>query len=336
MTFPTDTHPAVGTQLTLDTGNHTAPAAIALLDDMVALADTGAVSIVAKGVQSGLQRGYAYLTGTDTFQSDKAAEVVGTNALRLAAVDGSEVTFTVVPAGTETRIGIDRDEDTFFDRDEIIAGSDPADPASVPPAGDSDGDGIADNFDDCPTVSDPAQADADSDGVGDACDPCTLPATFTKPKLTLGKLGAPTGDEKVSFSGVATVPTSPAIDPAANGLRALITDAAGSAVLDVTVPGGAGWTTHSTSWSYRNTAGVGGIKKVSVKQSTSVAGQLKFRVSGDAASLSVAPTSLPLTATIVVDVPMAVSGQCAEEPFTGPAPAPSCALNAKGTTLHCR
>jgi hypothetical protein len=33
------------------------------------------------------------------------------------------------------RIGVDRDEDGFFDRDEIDAGSDPADPSSIPGGG---------------------------------------------------------------------------------------------------------------------------------------------------------------------------------------------------------
>ncbi len=37
---------------------------------------------------------------------------------------------------------------------------------------DSDGDGIADVDDVCPTVPDPAQADEDMDKVGDACDNC--------------------------------------------------------------------------------------------------------------------------------------------------------------------
>ena len=36
---------------------------------------------------------------------------------------------------------------------------------------DSDGDGITDNFDNCPDVPNPIQSDLDSDGTGDLCDP---------------------------------------------------------------------------------------------------------------------------------------------------------------------
>jgi hypothetical protein len=38
--------------------------------------------------------------------------------------------------------------------------------------GDSDGDGVCTDEDNCPEASNPDQADADGDGTGDACDPC--------------------------------------------------------------------------------------------------------------------------------------------------------------------
>jgi hypothetical protein len=53
--------------------------------------------------------------------------------LRLLALNpGQEMTYTCVPPGSGLRIGVDRDEDTYFDRDEIDDGSDPADPADFP------------------------------------------------------------------------------------------------------------------------------------------------------------------------------------------------------------
>src|SRR5262249_56705512 len=57
------------------------------------------------------------------------------------------------------------------------------------PAGatDSDGDGVPDGMDDCPTVADPTQADADADGVGDLCDNCV---NVPNPRVSAGFLSA--------------------------------------------------------------------------------------------------------------------------------------------------
>ena len=49
-----------------------------------------------------------------------------------ALLPGQEVTYTCVPPGSGTRIGLDRDEDGAFDRDELDEGTDPADAASFP------------------------------------------------------------------------------------------------------------------------------------------------------------------------------------------------------------
>jgi cytosine/adenosine deaminase-related metal-dependent hydrolase len=46
-------------------------------------------------------------------------------------------------------------------------------------ATDSDGDGVPDSMDNCPTVFNPSQDDKDGDGVGDDCDGCPLDATST-------------------------------------------------------------------------------------------------------------------------------------------------------------
>jgi len=128
-----DAHAAVGAQETLVDEGTAGIEQLARLAQMVALAEAGHVGLVVKGLQGGIARGYAY-AGADTFQSDRAAETLGVAALRAAAGPGSELTYTLVPEGTERRIGIDRDCDDALDRDELDAGTDPADGDDFPGA----------------------------------------------------------------------------------------------------------------------------------------------------------------------------------------------------------
>jgi YVTN family beta-propeller protein len=126
--------PIVGQQVTL-TGTNAAAAGprIGLL---LAQDDADACELTVKGVLAGEQRGWLRLPG-GAFQSDRAGEPTLTDAqLRAhAAAAGQERTYLCVPPGSGTRVGIDRDEDGFLDRDETDAGSDPADPASTPGGG---------------------------------------------------------------------------------------------------------------------------------------------------------------------------------------------------------
>jgi hypothetical protein len=87
--------------------------------------------VIAKGRVGGLARGYVYVAGA--FESDRASEgALAEATLRGWAGTGAEITYTAVPPGSGLRMGIDRDCDGFRDRDELDAGSDPADPLSTP------------------------------------------------------------------------------------------------------------------------------------------------------------------------------------------------------------
>ncbi len=109
-----DVPASVGAQLTLG-GTPTAGEA-ATLASMFSLANANKVGMVVKGRVNGAARGYAYI-GASTWQSDRAGETLTSAQLQALAAPGGEITYTVVPKGSETRIGIDHDLDGCYDGD---------------------------------------------------------------------------------------------------------------------------------------------------------------------------------------------------------------------------
>ena len=134
MAFDSNLAPIVGQQITRSSTNGaTVDPRITLLEQR---ADAGECDLVAKGRIAGEDRGVVY-TGGGQFITDRATDApIGDAALRaLSNAAGQELTFTCVPPGSGVRIGIDRDADGYGDRDELDAGSDPANAASVPTGG---------------------------------------------------------------------------------------------------------------------------------------------------------------------------------------------------------
>ncbi len=123
-----DAHAAVGMQVTLPTND---PAMTQRLTTLFSLAEIGEIGLVARGIYNGEQRSFTHI-GLTQYQSDRSAEIVSHTTLAASASAGAEITFTAVPAGTQERIGIDRDLDGYYDRDELDACADPADPSSTP------------------------------------------------------------------------------------------------------------------------------------------------------------------------------------------------------------
>jgi len=126
-----DVPAGVGRQITLRSWANPDPAQIAILTKMFALADDGQVGLVAHANLGGIPRGFAY-TGGGFFQTDRRVEKGPVLDLLASAAPGTEVTVTLVPWGSQTRIGLDRDGDGYYDRDEIDQGFDPGDPLSNP------------------------------------------------------------------------------------------------------------------------------------------------------------------------------------------------------------
>lgn len=223
-----------------------------------------------------------------------------------------------------------------------IAPSCPAD-VTVP---DGDGDGACDVIDVCPTTPDPDQADDDGDALGNACDPCTsvAPIAIAKAVLKITKLATGPGDDRLKLkASVSGVPELPGLDLVTEGLRFLLTDALGTPIIDARLPGGqysssvrAGWKGSGSGWSYANGGAVlpliQGLTKVSVKGRPTRPGQYSITVVGKNGSYAVAPGTLPLLATIVLDPPVATTGQCVEIGFTAP---PGCIASPSGT-IACK
>jgi YVTN family beta-propeller protein len=104
------------------------------VDLLVQRAEFGECDLIAKATVGGEARGWLYRTATNDFRPDRNAEAALTDAQLRAVTDvaGQAVTYTCVPPGSGQRLALDRDDDGFFDSDEVDAGSDPADPGDTP------------------------------------------------------------------------------------------------------------------------------------------------------------------------------------------------------------
>jgi DNA-binding beta-propeller fold protein YncE len=147
MSADTGIKPVVGQHISADAGNYNDTEVVERVDLLAAQADAGNCDLYLKGPIAGEARGAVYL-GSGSFQLDKSGEpnLSTAEARALAATPGQEQVFTCAPPGTGTRMGINRDEDSFLDGD-----------------------------DNCPGHVNDDQTDTDEDGLGDPCDPTPLP-----------------------------------------------------------------------------------------------------------------------------------------------------------------
>jgi DNA-binding beta-propeller fold protein YncE len=120
LAFESNLAPIVGQQVTLTAGN--AAVAGSRIDLLKARADAGECELVAKGRVWGEELGFLYLGGGQ-FVGDRQMMAHLADATLRSAVAASNgvLTYTCVPPGSGTRIGIDRDLDGVLDGDEGTA-----------------------------------------------------------------------------------------------------------------------------------------------------------------------------------------------------------------------
>ncbi len=137
LAFDTGTQASVGAQWTMDGSNEVKGRP--RVETWMAVADSGPLGLIAKGAdETGTSRGWVYEAGT--WRPDRTEEApVSLDVLLSLAGPGRELTISAVYPGTETRLGIDRDLDGYFDQNEEDLGSDPGDPSSIPDPADVPG-----------------------------------------------------------------------------------------------------------------------------------------------------------------------------------------------------
>ncbi len=120
--FARDSHAGVGQQVTISPGSGSAD--MNRLSELVSIANSGNIGLVADGRYLGTRQGFTYLGG-GRFQTDRLATQVTVDQLRTEASATDPITFTLVPIGSQYRLGVDGDTDGLLDGDERDAGQDP-------------------------------------------------------------------------------------------------------------------------------------------------------------------------------------------------------------------
>ena len=229
------------------------------------------------------------------------------------------------------------------DLDENCTSTGPSCPVDVEKP-DTDMDDVCDEIDLCVDIPDPGQDDADMDGVGDLCDPCTNDAgTFgDRHKVTITRLNLPAGEHKLKAAARCTdYPNPMDIDVETTGLRMILEDSAGGAILDVTIPGGTynpatgfGWKTHSFPKGYtalytnngktQSPSLLDGIYKIKFVAKPGL-GITSFKAQGRDGDYTVNLLNTPVTFMISTNPPFAIGGECCELVFDETFPDhPSC------------
>jgi hypothetical protein len=302
----------------------------------IAVADDG--SLVVANLDAGFAGNVLHYTGAGAFLGTLAGGLSGAFDVVLEGdgtplVSGGFVpdftSSTVVAVGaggtaTERARGFAFSTEMFFDRarDEVLVNDFDATQVTAI-CRDRDGDGVCDADDGCPLVSDPAQLDTDADGTGDACDPCTG-ERFVEAKLRLGRLANGLDDDTVAFAGWVPIPAGLTLAPDVTGVGVLLNQ---GAILDETVPGGAGWKRKRGAWTFRGPTP--GVRRLVLRTSGKRPGRVKVTLRVEGGRHAVGPGDLPLELTVVLG---SEPGQCGDAVL----PADGCKVNERKGKVQCR
>ena len=170
------------------------------------------------------------------------------------------------------------------------------------------GDGLVCGSEEC----DAGHACADTGQVCQDCRCVNPPACTSGIPLTTATLGLRADPFRLRLKGEALIPKPwQGVDPPMNGIRISVDGVTGSGGLDVTIPGGAGWTASPalTRWTYTDRTGAhGGITRVTVRDRSRVAdGLLAVVLKGGGGAAIALPDAGATRAAVV----LGTAGECA-------------------------
>ena len=192
------------------------------------------------------------------------------------------------------------------------------------------GDGVVCGGETCESDAECAEGETCSSCRCENAPACSSGISLHKPSLRL--VANPLS---LRFKGEALIPKPWAgVDPATRGIRLVADSVTGSGGIDVTLPGGAQWTTNTsrTKWVYADATGsAGGVTKaVVLDRSNREDGLLRFTVKGGGGTIVLPPVDAARTAVI-----LGAPAECAAVAWGGPADVPP-RCRGDATRLKCR
>src|SRR6185295_6924860 len=114
--------------------------------------------------------------------------------------------------------------------------------------------------------------------------------------------------------------------------RIMIDDATHGHLVDTTIPGGEGWKSNAAGTRIRYTRGPRGPFWVRLRAVKGSPGTFRFVIRGRHWTINTSHPDMPLKGTVIIDSPMALTGQCGETQFS----TNQCSFSTTGNAVRCK
>lgn len=191
--------------------------------------------------------------------------------------------------------------------------------------------------------------DSDGDGIADVCDLCPSGTPADKPRLRLATYDGVPNNDALRAAGqfaLSSAAVAAVLDPVAQGLEVVIGAPGTPGELDVVVPPGAfdpgsrqGWKVAGSgrTWKFRGADPALPVVRASVRLSLEEPPRVVVKARGKRRNFATLLPELPLAFRIILAPPGATSPACGETVFAGlGAQPPRCELRSNGAVLVCR